>query len=201
MAKIIATYNNVPKSSNLTINPTSLITLTLSPATVIGSVDTTANVVKLDSPAPAGGAAVRPDEFESAGRYGAANGNRWQKGRLLSPPFTIHTLPVSSDTPVTITATYVTQRTATLTVKPILITALTLSPATVVGGLPSTANKVTINSPAPAGGTVIALSSGNGIATIAPPSITVWRGRRCRPHLRSIPTQWALRRLCRSRRP
>ena len=176
VAKIIATYNNVPKSANLTINPTSLTTLTLSPVTAIGSVNTTVNIVKLDSPAGPGGAAVSLTSSNSLAASVPVT-VMVPEGQTASAPFTIQTFPVSSDTPVTITAAYVAQKTATLTVKPILITALTLSPANVAGGLPSTGNKVTINSPAPATGTVVALASGNGIATLAPPNITILPGQ------------------------
>ena len=98
VAKIIATYNNVPKSSNLTINPTSLTTLTLSPTTVIGNVDTTANVVKLDSPAPTGGAAVSLTSSNSLAATVPPTVTV-AEGQTTSAPFTIHTLPVSSETP------------------------------------------------------------------------------------------------------
>jgi hypothetical protein len=52
---------------------------------------------------------------------------------------------------------------------------LTLNPTSVNGGNPST-GKVTLNGPAPSGGTVVALSSSNTSAATVPPSVTVAAG-------------------------
>ena len=56
----------------------------------------------------------------------------------------------------------------------VALTGVSLNPAIVVGGSPSTGT-ITLNSPAPSGGAVVALSSNNAVATV-PPSVTVPAG-------------------------
>ena len=76
-------------------------------------------------------------------------------GASVSPVFTITTSLASATTPVTISASYNgVAKTSTLTVNPIAVSLVTLSPTSVVGGVSSTANRVTLNSAAPAGGAV-----------------------------------------------
>ena len=77
--------------------------------------------------------------------------------------------------------------TATLTINPILpsILSVILSPATVVGGVMTTANTIHMNGPAPLGGAVVQLTSSD--AGVVPPlSVTVVAGARPSPqHSRS----------------
>jgi hypothetical protein len=56
------------------------------------------------------------------------------------------------------------------------VSALTLSPATFPGGCQSSTGRVTLSSPAPAGGTVVTLASTNPVAVI-PASVTVPAGQ------------------------
>ncbi len=59
--------------------------------------------------------------------------------------------------------------------------ALTLSPSTIGGGAITNSNKVTLNSAAPAGGTVITLSSSNTALATVPVSVTVAAGATVSP--------------------
>src|SRR5207237_9640603 len=103
--------------------------------------------------------------------------------------FDIFTSMVSVSTPVTISVTGggVT-RSATLTVNPAgtpppssTLSALTVNPTSVTGGNPSTGT-VTLSSVAPAGGTVVSLSSNQPGAASVPASVTVPAGATS-PHL------------------
>jgi hypothetical protein len=93
----------------------------------------------------------------------------------------INTQPPAVSTDVTITASGAgVTKTATLTVHPVggptaAVSTLSLSPTSVTGGNSSTGT-VTLTSAAPTGGTAVALSSGNGAATV-PASVTVPAGQ------------------------
>ena len=79
---------------------------------------------------------------------------------------------VAASTTVKITASYGTlSQSATLRVDP-LLGAVTLNPASVCGGQSSTGT-VMLNCPAPAGGSVITLSSANTAVATVPGSVTV----------------------------
>ena len=87
--------------------------------------------------------------------------------------FTITTSSVATTTLVTISATYngVT-KTAVLTVNPVALLSVALSPTAVVGGVSATSNKVNLTGPAPAGGLVVNLTSSDpGVGV--PPTVTV----------------------------
>jgi hypothetical protein len=63
---------------------------------------------------------------------------------------------------------------ATLTLAPTLT--LTVTPTSVVGGVATTGNRVTLDSPAPAGGAVVALASSNSSAAAVPATVGVAAG-------------------------
>ncbi|HXI44355.1 MAG TPA: TIGR03790 family protein, partial [Bryobacteraceae bacterium] len=147
---ISASYAGANRTSTLTVNPLIPVSVTLSPTSVIGGVSTTANKVTLNGPAPAD-AAVNLSSSDPGVTVPASV--TVAAGTSVSPVFTITTSSVSATTPVTISATYngVT-KTSNLTINPIAVSVLTLSPTSVVGGASTTVNKVTLNSAAPAGG-------------------------------------------------
>src|SRR5262249_55988880 len=92
------------------------------------------------------------------------------------PTFNITTSLVQTATTVTITASLNgVQKTDTLVVNPLIISSMSLSPNSVVSGLSSTSNRVTLNAAAPTGGAVVALSSDNP-AVVVPSSVTVAAG-------------------------
>ncbi|MDR3692477.1 MAG: PQQ-binding-like beta-propeller repeat protein [Fimbriimonas sp.] len=89
--------------------------------------------------------------------------------------FTILTLKVATQTAVKITATLVSASVnATLNIGLANLTAVTLSPATVVGGAASTGT-ATISAAAPTGGLVVNLASNGSTATV-PGSVTIPAG-------------------------
>src|SRR5205085_648510 len=181
-AKIViisATYNGVTRTSNLTVNPLTA-TLVLSPSTVVGGVSATLNKVTLNGPAPAGGAVVTL----SSGDPGVTvpGSVTVAAGSTVSPYFTITDPAGAVQGNVVISAVYSSvTKTANLTVIPVGLVSVTLSPASVVGGASATLNKVTLNGPAPAGGAVVTLSSGDPGVTV-PGSVTVAAGSTVSPY-------------------
>ncbi len=149
--------------------------LSVSPVTVLGGVSATGTAT-LSMAAPVGGAVV------------ALSSNNTTVAQVPSTvtvaegetqaAFQVTTSPVAVDTAVTITAVYngVT-RTSPLTVTSpaAALTGLSVSPATVPGGSASTGT-VTLDVPAPAGGSVVSLSSSNTAAAQVPSTVTVLAG-------------------------
>ncbi len=158
-----------------------LSTLTLSPASVVGGLSTTANTVTLTSAAPAGGGTITLSSSNPA--VATVPGSvTVAAGATVSAPFTITTTAGTSAKQVTITASDGTNtKTGTLTVKATALTTVNLSPKAVVGGKSTTANTVTLNGPAPAGGAVVTLTS--SAPTVATPqtSVTVPAGATTSP--------------------
>jgi hypothetical protein len=83
---------------------------------------------------------------------------------------------------VTISATYnnVT-KTAVLTVNPLALLSVTLSPTSVTGGGSTTSNRATLNGPATGSGVTVTLTSSDPHATV-PPSVTVAAGATVSPY-------------------
>jgi len=152
----------------------------LSPTAVVGGVSTTANRVTLNGPAPPGGVTVtlasgNPSAVAPASVIVPA-------GATLSPYFTIATSAVGTPTIAAITASYSgTAKSANLTVNPVAPALVTLSPTSVVGGASTTANRITLNGPAPPGGAMVTLASGGPSAAV-PPSVTVPAGATLSPY-------------------
>ncbi len=100
---ISASYNGVTKTADLTVNAPQLASLKLSPATVVGGTSTTHNTVRLNGPAPTGGASVMLTSNSAAAtpptEVTVAAG-------ATSATFTITTTAVEMSTPVQITATF-----------------------------------------------------------------------------------------------
>ena len=164
------------KSETLTVKPAALTSVKLSPASVVGGKSTTNNSVTLNGPAPAGGAVV---DLSSSDPTVASVpiSVTVAAGATTSPVFTITTTAVATDTPETISASYNSvTKTADLTVKAPAAASLRLSPATVVGGRSTTHNTVTLTGPAPTGGAVVMLTSGDSTVADPPPTVTVLAG-------------------------
>ncbi len=174
---ITASYNSVSRTATLTVDPApaALISVGLAPASVVGGASSTGTVT-LNGPAPAGGAVVTLTSSNTAAAQVPASVT--VAAGAASATFTATTSPVVSTTAVTITASYNSvSRTATLTVTaaPAALSAVGLSPTSVVGGASSTGT-VTLNGPAPAGGAVVTLTSSNTAAAQVPASVTVAAG-------------------------
>jgi hypothetical protein len=158
-----------------------LSALTLSPTSVVGGLSTTANTVTITSAAPASGATITLSSSNPAVAAAPASVTV-AAGATVSAPFTITTTSVASAKQVTITASDGTNtKTGRLTVKPALLSAVNLSPTTMVGGKSTTANTVTLNGPAPSSGAVVALTSSDPTIATPPVSVTVPAGATTSP--------------------
>src|SRR5206468_3784002 len=138
-----------------------------------GGVSSTGNLVYLTGPAPSTGAVVT---LSSAAPSATVPASVTVPAGATSARFNIATTNVAAPTSVTISASYggVT-KTATLTVNPVAVLSVVLSPTALTGGATSTSNTVTLNGPAPPGGAVITLSSSLPCATV-PNTVTAPAG-------------------------
>ncbi len=169
------TANDGTNSSNvatatITVSPepVSLYSLFLNPTSVTGG-SASQGTVTLGGPAPTGGVVVSLSDDSSAASVPASV---TIPGGSTSATFTITTIPMTSSTPVTISAVYNGMtKTAALMVNPPVLSTLTLSPTSVAGGSNSQGT-VTINGPAPSGGAVVTLSDDSSSAS-EPASVTI----------------------------
>jgi LmbE family N-acetylglucosaminyl deacetylase len=151
-------------------NPDSV---TVSPSTV-ASGGTAQGTIALASFAPPGGTAVALSSSNPSAASVPATVT--VPVNATSATFTVNTGAVSATTTVTISAAFASgTRTATLTVTPVTVSGLTLSPASVVGGGDSQGT-VTLNTTAPPPGVVVQLSTTDGTRTSIPVSLTVPAG-------------------------
>ena len=182
MVTISATYNGVTKTAVLTDNPVALLSVTLSPTTVVGGVSTTLNKVNLNGPAPAGGISINLTSSNPG--VSVPTSVTVAAGATSSPYFTITTSAVAAQTVATISASYngVT-KTANLTVNPVSLLSITLSPTSVTGGVSTTLNRVTLTGPATGSGITVNLASSNPGVT-APASVTVVAGATSSPYFK-----------------
>lgn len=152
-----------------------LTAIGVSPNSVIGGNSGTGTVT-LSAAAPAGGALVALSSSDGAATVPASA--TIVQG-ASSATFGVTTQPVASTMVGTLSASYggVT-KSVTFTVSPtpsVALESLTLSSASVIGGVRSNAT-VRLNAPAPAGGVGVLLSSSNpGLASV-PPGVTVAAG-------------------------
>jgi len=175
---ITAAYKGSTSTATLTVGPAGLFTLNLSPATVTSGLTTTSNTVILNGGAPPAGAVI---ELSSANAAVASvpTSVTIPANAKTSPAFTITAGFVTSPTPVVITAGYSGSTvTATLTVNPVTVASVNLSPSAVIGGKPpsQSSNTVTLNAPAPPGGGTVALSSSNSALASVPATVVVPAG-------------------------
>ncbi|PYX83205.1 MAG: hypothetical protein DMG70_11870 [Acidobacteria bacterium] len=161
-----------PPPASLTLS-----SVTLTPTTVNGGVPST-GLVTLSGAAPSGGAVVTLSSSNTS--VATVPASVTVPAGASSARFPVATTAVSSQTAVTISASYGSgsQQSAVLTVTPATsaptLTSLTVNPTSVNGGNRSTGT-VTLSSPAPAGGVVVSLSSSNtSVATVpVPPSVNI----------------------------
>jgi hypothetical protein len=180
---ITAAYAGATRSASLTVTPAAppapaLTSLTLNPTSVTGGNSSTGTVT-LSGPAPAGGALVALSSSNALVAHVPASVT--VAAGATSATFTVSTSPVVASTAVTISGSYGgAGRSASLTVNPApapvpTLTSLTLSPASVIGGLQSSTGTVSLSAPAPAGGVIVLLSSSNGAASV-PGSVLIPAG-------------------------
>jgi hypothetical protein len=98
-------------------------------------------------------------------------------GSTTSPRFNIVTTSTSSATTVNIVASYGSSTLSRpLTINPVRVAQLILSPTSVVGGNSTFASKVVLDGPAPVGGAAVSLVSTNPAIASVPASVTVQEG-------------------------
>ena len=173
---ISASLNGTTVNTNLFLIVSSAVSsLTLSPNPVTGGTSSTATVT-LQSAAPTGNAVVT---LASSNTLLAVVPNSVviPAGQTRTT-FTVNTAQVTATTTVSISASYQNAtKSATLTLNAAggttgpTLSAVSLNPASVVGGSASTGT-VTLSGPAPAGGVVVTLSDDSASATV-PASVTV----------------------------
>ncbi len=170
---ITVDHNGVTKTATLTVNPPVLSTLSVSPASVVGGINSQGTVT-LNGAAPIGGVAISLSSDTPS--VASVPTTVTVPAGSASAAFTITTYPVAGSTSVIITADHSgVTKTATLTVYPPVLSTLSVSPASVLGGIISHGT-VTLSGQAPSGGVVVSLSSGTPSAASVPATITVQAG-------------------------
>ena len=148
------------------------VTLGLNPSSVVGG-SSSQGTVTLSSAAPTGGAVVTLGSSNAAAVVPASV---TVAAGQTTATFSVTTTTVTTATPATITATYGSSSgNAVLTVNPVTISSVSLSPTSVTGGLGSQGT-VTLSAAAPTGGAVVTLGSSNA-AAVVPASVTVAAGQ------------------------
>jgi len=154
---ITGSLNGTSQSANLMVYAPGLVRITVSPATILGGKDTT-GFVFLSDPAPPGGTKVT---LSSSSANATLPASVTVPGGAVFTTFVVGSQAVARQTVVTLTATSGSSSPqALLTLTPPTLTALSVSPSSVKGGVPSTGT-VTLSDPAPAGGILVTLSSSN----------------------------------------
>jgi len=167
---ISATIGTQTLTARLTVTPPALLALTMSPATVAGGTVGT-GTVKLASPAPAEGLTVA---LASNSALAAVPATIQIPGGATSATFSVATTAPNTTTAVTITATGNGSHTAKLTILGPTVSAVSISPTSVVGGADAIGT-VTLTTAAPGAGLTVALSSNAGFASV-PGAVTVPAG-------------------------
>lgn len=169
---VLAALGSSQKSASLTITPSVLSSLVLTPNTVVGGNPVSATV-SLNGAAPAGGVIIT---------LSASSGQAIPPGSISIPAgsqsatFQIQTSGVATQIVPTITAIQGSNTTAaTLTIQPATLQSFTISPSTVAGGN-AAIGTVTLNGKAPFSGGVIGLSS-NSKNAIVPATMTIASGQ------------------------
>jgi len=138
--------------ANITVKPPVVTGLTLSPTTVLGGSKSTGTLT-IGSPAPASGYTITFTSSKAMASAAACT----IPGGAKTGTFVVNTKPVAALTSVAITAKGTTIG-ATLSIKPPVAAGVTIVPASVIGGV-SARGTVTLGSPAPAGFTLLLVSS------------------------------------------
>jgi len=172
---ITASYvGTVSQTEALTVEPPTLVSVTLNPTTVTGGRSVNGRVT-LDAPAPKDGLEITLASDNVAATVAASV--KVPAG-LKSVSFTVSTRAVAAAANVTITASHGgDNQTAALAVKPPVPVFVTLNPDRVTGGA-NAVGRVTLNAPAPAGGLVVTLESSLPDVASVPATVTVPAGKK-----------------------
>jgi len=170
-------YDTLTIKYTVASGPT-LSALTLSAGAFAGGCKTSTGTVTLTGPAPAGGAVVTlSDTNPAAGMPASVT----VPAGATTAKFTITGVAVTSNQTGTVTASYSgVSSSAVLTVRPIGVASVSISPNPVVGPSPAT-GMVTLECPAAPGNILVTLSSGNPAVANVVPSIRVPAGAMSAP--------------------
>lgn len=165
---ITGTVGPTAATATLTVNPASLLSISVTPATVSGGISASGSI-NLTAPAPSSGLTIALTSSNSAASIPASL--KIASGKSTAS-FSVKTIPVTTPTQATITATLGTAvQTASLSIEPPALSGISISASTVHGGT-SVTGTVTLTGPAHAGGIVIQLASGQSAATV-PSAVTL----------------------------
>jgi len=150
-----------------------LDSLSVTPSSVGGG-DASTGTVRMNGPAPMGGAIISLSSNNAA--VGSIPASVTMAAGATSATFTVMTSPVTTSTNVSISAAYNgVSENALLGVEASTLSLLSVSPSTVTGGASST-GIINLSSAAPSGGAVVSLSSSDPSVASVPPSVTVPAG-------------------------
>jgi uncharacterized protein (TIGR03437 family) len=173
-ATITATFAGSTATATLIVNP--VLTVTLSPAAVVGGTSVTGTVALAQAPTTSATVGLQSSDSKVA----LVPGSVVVPAGDLSSSFTISTNSVTAPLTIIVTASYAgaTQSSA-LTVNPAGLptpVSLTLNPVTVAAGNSCTGT-VTISAPAPAAGLIVNLTTNNPFVAQIPTLVTVASGQ------------------------
>ncbi len=155
----------------LTVVPTGLASISVSPATLVGG-NTPTGTVTLTGPAPTGGTVV---SLSSANSKAVVPASVTVAAGAKTASFAIPTSGVDTSTAIVLTATLgATSKTCTLTLLPAWPMTLTVTPSTVTGGSATVVTgKIALNGRAGPSGIVVTLSTSDDSAASVPVTVTV----------------------------
>jgi subtilase family serine protease len=161
--------------TTLTVEPTTISAVTLTPVSVTGGTSISGTVT-LVGPAPAGGASVALALSNST--IATAPSKVAVAAGATVGAFTISTKAVATTTSDTVTATLGVAKTAMFAVKQPAVSGITISASTALGGVVSPIVTVTLNGPAATGGAAVSLAATpSAAAKFADATLTVAAGK------------------------
>jgi len=173
-ATITATFAGSTSTATLIVNPA--LTITLSPAAVVGGTSATGTISLAQAPTTPATVTLQSSDSKSA----LVPASVIVPAGQLSASFTISTSNAIAPVAIVITGTYGNaSQSATLTINPAGLptpVSLTLNPLTVQGGNTSIGT-VTISAPAPSAGLVVDLSTDNPFVSQIPTFVVVPAGQ------------------------
>jgi hypothetical protein len=178
---ITGSFGGQSKSATLTVTPVTvtpvrLMTIRIGVTVPAGGTSWANNQVVLDAPAPAGGVAVKLTT--SAPTVAIVPPSVTIAAGATSASFPIATSAVNVTTEAAISASYGgVIRTGIIKIRPVLLAGFLLSQTTVQGGYAVNWSRVSLDGPAPPGGTAVKLTSSSAAVRV-PATVTVPQGQR-----------------------
>jgi len=167
-----ASLSGTQATAPLTVTPPDLTSVTLSPTSVKGG-STSTGTVTISDQAANGSIVVTLSSNNAAATVPASV---TIAAGATTATFAVNTTAVPADTPVTISGTFNSAtQTGALTVQAPLVAGLAVTPGSIRSLQTATAT-VTLDGPAPTGGSVVTLSSNTPSLATLPPNVTVPAG-------------------------